>query len=111
MRRRVYSRTSGTAMFHDVAAQAGAPSPRTHSGWLLRKAVRWGRSVAAISSGFSGGARRALSDQKWLSFMRIEAYTPRPSSRPRRTSRPYRSTPSSNIARRLSARRMSLTEK
>ena len=85
MRRRVYSRTSGTAMFHEVAAQAGASSPRTHSGWLLRKAVRWGRSVAAISPGFSGGTRRPLSDQKWLSFMRIEAYTPSPSSWPRRT--------------------------
>ena len=111
MRCRVYSRISGTAMFHDVAAQAGAPSPSTHSGWLLRNAVRWGRSVAAISSGRSGSARRSASDQKWLSFIRTEAYTPSPIWWPRRTSWPYRSTSPSNIARRLSARRMSRTEK
>ena len=111
MRSSAYSRTSGIAMFHDVAAQRGAfPMPSTHSGWSLRNCVSSGRTVFAISSGASGYAFRAESDQKWLSFMRMDTYTSMPRSCPRRTMSPYRSSPRSNIARTLSALRNSLTE-
>ena len=111
MRSRAYSRTSGIAMFHDVTAQRGAlPMPSTHSGWSLRNCVSSGRTVCAISSGASGKALRAESDQKWLSFMRMATYTSMPRSCPRRTMSPYRSSPRSNMARTLSALRNSFTE-
>ena len=60
-------------MFQEVAAQRGAPSPSTHSGWSLRNCVKCGRTVSAIPSGDSGAARLAASDQKWLSFIRMTA--------------------------------------
>ena len=61
------------AKFQDVAAHRGAPStPRHHSGWSLRIWVSMGRVVVAISSGSRGGSLRAESDQKWLSFIRME---------------------------------------
>ena len=111
IRSSAYSRASGIAMFHDVTAHRGAlPMPSTNSGWSLRNCVSSGRTVFAISSGASGNAFRAESDQKWLSFMRMATYTSMPRSCPRRTMSPYRSSPRSYIARTLSALRNSLTE-